>query len=137
MSRTSSHALVAILTVCAICCTRWGPPLSPGRLRAERRATRVRVTLTDHRRFEVRHAGVRGDTLLGDTLGPANAARDSVVSVAIPFASIDSVSVGRSDWAGPAFGIAAVGMVVVVAVLGHELDKVSEAKESCHLGRID
>jgi ABC-type Fe3+-siderophore transport system permease subunit len=135
MSRTSAHALVAVLAVCAICCTRWGPPLHPTRLSAERRATNVLVTLTDRRHFEVGHARVLGNTLLGDTVSFADAAREFPIKVAIPFASIDSVYVRQTDQVGTA--VALVGGGVVIALLIHEMADAlnkgdDQAKEGCH-----
>jgi hypothetical protein len=138
VSRTSAHALVAVLAVCAICCTRWGPPLHPTRLSAERRATNVLVTLKDRRHFEVDHASVRGYTLLGDTLSMSDAGRAFQSKVAIPFASIDTVYVRQTDPVGTL--VVTAGGVVLVALLvrefGDELNKAKEQRdnESCQGG---
>ncbi len=115
MSRSSRHAAVAILAVALACCTSWGRPGAWDSHLLDKRPSRLRVTLTDGRRFEVLRPVAHGDTLLGDTLAyrwPGSYRQH----VAIPFADVRSVS--RRTYSGGRTALLGVGIVAGLAGVG-------------------
>ena len=86
--------------------------------------------------MEIFHPSVRGDTLLGDTLGPAGlpGARKRI-AVGIPFTDIDSVSQREINAPMTALAVAAAtGGVIFLVIKGVEaLEKsADESKQSCN-----
>jgi len=133
MTRSSRHALVAFLVATLACCTSWGRsgPFSSDLL--AKRPSRLRVTLTDGRRFELLRPAARGDTLVGDTLASRGYDNYFRQHVAVPFAAVASVSERR--YSGGRTALLGVGIVAGIAgVTALVLEGISNSVMSGGLG---
>ncbi len=116
MSPSSRHAAAALLSVLLVCCTSWGRPGAWDSHLLDRRPSRLRVTLTDGRRFEILRPVARGDTLHGDTLAYFFSDSYNRRPVAIPLADVRSVS--RRTYSGGRTALLGVGIAAGLAGVG-------------------
>lgn len=140
MSRSSAHALVAVLVVAAICCTSWSRPAPAGRALLDKGPSRARVTLADGSHFVIQHPRVERDSLFGDTLAPAVWGRLGTkvqVPVAIPLVAIDSVSIRQFDGTLTAVAAAAGMALIVVAVQSIDVGPQVSGGSTCQGSPMD
>jgi hypothetical protein len=141
MSRSRAHALFAVFTVALLCCTSWGPPFGTSHLVPGNVPDRLRLSLANGRRLEILGPSVRGDTLFGDTLGPARLFfGPRRIAVGVPFRDIDSVSPRRIDGPMTVLAVAAATGGVIAVIKGAEAVQRSlqeSRKQSCNIGKID
>jgi hypothetical protein len=102
---------------------------------------RLRLSLVGGRRLEILVPWIRGDTLFGDTLGPARLFRGRQwIAVGIPLTDIDSVSQRQFDAPMTALAVAVAAGGVFAVIKGMEAVQESVRKsseQSCHVGCID